>query len=276
MIQAHPSTGNPASPKRTAAQRVLALLGAFADSRDPLTLSEISRRADLSLTTTHRLIREVLQWGGLEVDDTGRYRLSRKILGLACSSTGELRARELALPHLVDLHRRTGLTVHLAAPDGDEVMYLEALRAHPNYTGENRIGGHLPLHVTATGMVLLAFADPLRVDDYLSRPLKRYTEHTLTGPTALRGALAQIRCRRYAHLRGALAPGAGAIAAPVTDRSGCVGLAVGVVYARQNGEPLGLADLVRATARRIERAMNERPTLDPRTVAFNRVRAGLA
>ena len=41
--------------KRTAAVRVLALLGAFSRVGGTLTLSEISRYAHLSLTAAHRL-----------------------------------------------------------------------------------------------------------------------------------------------------------------------------------------------------------------------------
>src|SRR5690554_3553235 len=103
--------------KRTAAARVLALLEAFSRGGGSLTLSEISRYANLSMTTTHRLTNEVLAWGGIELDDNGRYRLSRKILDLASSSTQTLKLRERALPHLSKLHRLTGLTVHMAVRD---------------------------------------------------------------------------------------------------------------------------------------------------------------
>lgn len=265
----------PGSAKRTAAARVLSLLDAFAQRGEPLTLTEIARRADLSLTTTHRLAHEVLDWGGLEVDEEGRYRLSRKILKLASASTEDLRIRELALPHLVDLQRRTGLTVNLSVREGDEVMYLEALRAHPNYTGQNRMGGRLPLHVTATGQLLLAFADPASQDDYLSRPLKRYTEFTPTCPGQLRETMAAARREGFLRIDGALAPGAGSMAAPVPDGLGSVDVAVGAIYARVHPEPHGLKDLLQATARRIARARVERPVLDPRTVEFNRGQAGL-
>ena len=42
------------------------MLAAFAPTHESLTLSEISRRSGLSLTTTHRLVGELRQWGGLE------------------------------------------------------------------------------------------------------------------------------------------------------------------------------------------------------------------
>lgn len=270
-----PAEAAPTAVKRTAAARVLALLDAFAQHGAPLTLTEIARRADLSLTTAHRLVREVSEWGGLEVDGEGRYRLSRKILELASASTEDLRIRELALPHLVDLQRRTGLTVNLAVRDGDHVMFLEALRAHPNYSGQNRIGGRLPLHASANGQLLLAFADQSVQDDYLSRPLQRYTTQTPVDPDAIRAALAQARREGCLTVSGSVALEAESMAAPVPDALGLVDVSVGVIYVRTEHDPHALKDLLRATARRISRARVERPVLDPRTIAFNRGQAGL-
>lgn len=261
--------------KRTAAARALAVLGAFSQGGGALTLTEISRYADLSLTTAHRLAHEVLEWGGLELDDAGRYRLSRKILDLASSSTRAMRLRESALPHISDLHRLTGLTVHLGVRDGDDVMYLEALRPHSNYSGENRMGGRMPLHVTATGLALLAYAEPAFVDEYLSRPLKRFTPHTLADPDSVRAALETARRNRFALVSQTISLGAGAVAAPVFGEDGSVETVVGVVHLIGRDDPTKLIDPVRAAATRVGHALAERRTRPhPRTVDFNRRSAG--
>jgi DNA-binding IclR family transcriptional regulator len=261
--------------KRTAAGRVLALLGAFSGGRGSFTLSEISRAAGLSLTTTHRLVKEVLDWGGLEVDCDGRYRLSLKILDLATSSTEALRLRERAMPYLVELRRRTDLTVHLAVRDGSDVVYLAALQLHPNYTGESRIGGRLPMHVSAAGLVLLAYAGEQCVEDFLRQPLKPYTPHTITDPDRLRQCLESIRKNRYMIAGRFISAGIGVVAAPVFSPDGSVESAVGVVYPVEE-DPHRTLDLVRATANRISRSFLEKnASPDPRTIAFNRRRAGL-
>lgn len=263
--------------KRTAAARVLALLGAFSRGGGTLNLSEISRYADLSLTTTHRLVKEVLDWGGLEQDCDGRYRLGRKILDLASASTDALRLREKVLPHLVDLHRYTGLTVHLAMRDGADVVYLEALRAHPNYTGENKIGGRMRMHVTATGLVLLAHSAPEVVDEYVREPMQAYTEKTIRDEHTLRENLRIVRRQGFAIASQFVTMRAGSIAAPIVNAEGVVDAAVGVVYILDEHEPNRLADHVRAAANRMSRALAEKPApLDPRTIAFNRRHAGLS
>lgn len=263
-----------AEPRRTAAGRVLALLDAFTHNGKPLTLSEISRQAGLSLTTTHRLVKEVLQWGGLELDESGRYRLSSKILGLASTSRAML-LRERALPHLMELHNRTQMSVHLAVREGYDVMFIEALRAHPNYTGRSRIGGHFRLHITANGLVLLAHESQEFLDEYLSQPLKRYTEHTITEPDELIRELDQIRKQGFSVAHQFVTPTAGAVAAPIVDLDGEITSSLGVTYNAEQVTPSSLVDLVRGTANRISRALREKQKLDPRTVDFNRRHAGL-
>jgi DNA-binding IclR family transcriptional regulator len=273
MVMGQTPAGEPA--KLTAAGRVLALLGAFSRVPGSLTLSELSRAAGLSLTTTHRLAKEVLDWGGLDVDDNGRYRLSLKFLELASSSTQALSLRERALPPLAELHSRTGLTVQLAMRDGLEAMYVLALRTHPNYTGENRLGGKVRMHVSAAGLVLLAYSGE-SIEDYLREPLEPYTPNTITDPDTLREFLRKIRENRYAIADQMLATSVGAVAAPVFNPDGSVSSAVGVVYPATS-DPRPILDLVRATASRVSHSFLEKTNpADPLRVNYRRHRAGLA
>ncbi|NDL56493.1 IclR family transcriptional regulator [Phytoactinopolyspora mesophila] len=257
------------SPKPTAAGRLLALLGAFSDGNGALRLSELSRRADLSLTTAHRLVQELLGWGGLEVDQDGRYRLSAKFIELASVSTQGLRLRETALPYLVDLQRRTGLTVHLAVRNGLNVMNLEALRLHPNYGGANRIGGSLRLHVGATGLVLLAYAPPGFVDLYVREPLLRFTSQTIGDVPTLLKTLEQTRADGHVIARNTPVGDKGMIAAPVMNAEGGIEAAVGMICSLDRHDPDRYVGIVRAMARRISRALAARaPQPSARTLAF--------
>ena len=58
--------GNTAQPGTSVAWRVLAILGAFDSDHRSLTLTDIAERADLSLSTTHRLVAELDEWGCVE------------------------------------------------------------------------------------------------------------------------------------------------------------------------------------------------------------------
>ncbi len=257
--------------KLTAAGRVLALLDVFSRGSGSHTLTEISRQSGLSLTTTHRLVRELVAWGGLEIDETGHYRLGAKMLSLATSSTSGMQLREKALPHLADIHRRTGRTVLLGVRDGAHVMYIEALRPHANYTGQNRIGGRLRLHAGAVGLVLLAYADEGVVQEYVENPLKRYTAHTIGDADELRRTLAEVRDNRYAIAPRSLTMAAGSVAAPIVNADGDVEAAVGMVYLVERDDPQRFVELVRSTASRISRSLLQRPgPPSPASVVFLR------
>lgn len=253
----------------TAAGRLLALLGAFAHDEGALRLSDLSRRSGLSLTTTHRLIQELLAWDGVELTASGHYRLSAKFLELASISTQGLRLRETALPYLIDLQRRTGLTVHLAVRRGHNVMNLEALRLHPNYGGVNRIGGRVQLHVGASGLVLLAWAAPGFVDLYLEEPLAGYTPATITEPEELRATLAQIREQGYAISRNTPVADRAMVAAPVMNLDGEIEAAIGLICWLDRHEPERYIEAVRTTSQRVSRAFAQRsPRPTARTLAF--------
>lgn len=257
--------------KRTAATRLLDLLNVFGGGEGFFTLSQISRRADLSLPTTHRLVQELIAWGGLEVDESGRYHLSRKILELASQSTVEMRLRDRAVPHLTTLHRITGRTVHLAVRDNRNVMMLDSVRSWLDYTGESRMGGRLPLHVTAVGNALLAHAGAEVIEDYLSGPLKRYTDHTIVDAKELRKFLCRVRQEGIAVTSEWLMKGRAAIAAPVFGPGGEVLASVGVVCSLDQDSVDDFIHPVRAAAAQIA-SSNHRlpPPTDPRLMAFRR------
>ncbi len=262
--------------KRTAAGRMLSLLDTFLRGGGCLRLTDISRHADLPLPTAHRLVRELMEWGGLEQDEDGCYRLSSKFLDLASASTRALQLREIALPHLIALHRYAGHAVQLSVRSGREIVYLEALRSHPNWSGEARIGGRLPLHVSAAGLVLLAGADSEAIEDYLGEPLKRYTEHTIVDPDELRERLVRIRHERAMIAENFLSLEVGGVGVPVMNGAGETIAAVGLIYVSGRDRPAALLDMVRLAAQRISRAICERPSRpDPRTIDFNRRHAGL-
>ena len=69
------------SDGRSVAEKLFAIADAF-QGREDLSLSEIAARANLPLSTAHRLVAAWVEWGGLVRGDDGRYRV-----GMRFSST---------------------------------------------------------------------------------------------------------------------------------------------------------------------------------------------
>lgn len=201
--------------QRTAAGRVLSVLDVFDADHLELTLSEIGRRAGLTLSTTHRLVGELHGWGALERLPDGRYTVGLRVLELGTLEPQMLQLRDVAPAYLADLQSAVDANVHLSVRDGHDVVYLESLQRQSGAPVLSRLGGRWPLHATATGMVLLAFAPAEVVDEVLASPLQRFTERTVTDPFVLRRLLAEVRRTGMSELHEAITLGAFAVGVPV-------------------------------------------------------------
>ena len=84
--------------RRTALGRALSVLNAFGPQHRLLSLSEIARRADLTLPTTHRLVSELVTWGALERHPSGHYFLGLRLLELAALAPARPAAAGSRLP----------------------------------------------------------------------------------------------------------------------------------------------------------------------------------
>jgi DNA-binding IclR family transcriptional regulator len=241
--------------RTNAAGRLLAVLDAFGPQHSALSLSEISRRAGLSLSTAHRLVCELARWGALERDPGGRYFIGLRLLELAALSPRGLGLREAAFPYLDELHHRTRGNVHLGVRDGTEVIYVETIRACATHPTNGRMGDRWPMHATGTGLVLLALADRELQERVLQAPLERYTPLTVTDPAQLRRQLAQIRQVGFAVARGQITLPDLVVAVPVYDQFGGVAAAISVVVEAERAQPRALAAMLLGAASAITRML---------------------
>lgn len=243
-------SGNSSGPGRSVASRILAILDAFDFENPRLSLSEIARRAGLSLPTTHRLVGELTRWRGLEREDDGRYRVGLRLLELGLLSGLHTRLRDVAMPFMQELYEATRENVHLAVRDGDAALYVEKLTGHRSVPIVSRTGGRLPLHTTGVGKALLAWAPPEDVERHLGGRLSRPTRYSIREPGRLRRDLQRTRERGYATTREEMTLGSCSVAGPVLVDGEPVA-AVGVVVRSSRLELDRLAPPVLAAARGI-------------------------
>jgi DNA-binding IclR family transcriptional regulator len=240
-------------PSASVTSKVLALLAAFSPATPELTLSELARRAGVSVPTAHRRVAELVEWGALERGPDGRYRIGLRLWEVAALAPRGLGLRELVMPYLEDLYEVTHENVQLAVREGLEVVYVERIAGRGSVRVLTRVGGRFSLHSTGVGLVLLANAPAEVQEEVLAGPLRRLTARTVVDPTRLRAVLADVRREGYAVSDRQVTMDALSVAAPILDHEGTVVAAVSLVVRSADADPSALAALIRTTAHAISR-----------------------
>ena len=220
--------GGSREPGRSVTSRVLAVLDSFTPTSSVLGVTDIARRSGLAVSTAHRLVAELEEWGALSRRHDGRYEVGRKLWQLGLLAPVHRELREVALPHMQDVLAATGENVHLAVRDDLEALYVERIHGNRAVPVVSGTGVRLPLHATGVGKVLLAHA-PAGLQERALRSLDPVTPHTVTDPDRLRQQLGEVRRRGYARTAGEMTLGADSIAVPVRDARGRTRAALGIV-----------------------------------------------
>lgn len=235
------------------ASRVLHLLGAFTPGRPAMTLSELARHADVPLSTAHRMVAQLVEWGALERHEDGCYRIGLRLWELAALAPRGPGLRERALPYLQDLSQVTRENVQLAVREGTEIVFVEHIAGSTAVPVFTRVGTRFP--ATGVGLVLIAHAPVAVQDDVLAGAFERFTPHTITDPQLLRRRLADVRATGFAVSDRQVTDDALSVAAPLHDDRGRVVAAVSLVVRYGSTAPQQLVAPLLTTARAISRAL---------------------
>ncbi|SMO97252.1 IclR family transcriptional regulator [Paracoccus laeviglucosivorans] len=121
-----------------------------------------SRRSDLAAigefvgtgrSTTHRLVSFLLQHGYLRHIDGRGYVLGPALISLGSSALEQMPLTNCARPHLEQLARDTGDSIHLSIREGDQVVYVDKIAGTKGLEMRSRVGLQKPIATTGTGKV---------------------------------------------------------------------------------------------------------------------------
>jgi DNA-binding IclR family transcriptional regulator len=201
-------TVEPATPTAVI-DRISLVLDAF-DGPGRLTLAQIVRRTGLPRSSAHRMLERLVQLRWLR--RSGRdYELGMRLVELGSLAVHQDRLVRAATPLLGELHRATGLVVHLAVLDGSDVVYLEKIGDRMISAIPTRVGGRQPAHCTAVGKAILAYGD----EDIAVDLQARKTKYSISSSSQLAVELAKVRAHGIAFEREESLLGFGCVAAPI-------------------------------------------------------------
>lgn len=229
-------------------------------ARQPVGVADLARALDLPKSSAQRALRtlDAAGWIRPAGGEVTRWVLTTKALRVGRRATGELSLRDVAVPFMEELRRRTDETVHLTVPDGDKVVLIERLETSKAVRIILALGTHLPFHASANGKALLAASAPEVVERQLAAGLEEFTAATVIDRGAVLAELALIRERGYATNSGEWRDDVSAVAAPVLGEAGTpiASISVNMPTSRMTPESaVAHGALVSETARQVSAAL---------------------
>lgn len=219
---------NATQPKRSrrvqAVEHSIDVLEAMASSGRGMGLSDLARRTELSKAAVHHIL-STLESRRFVIRDpeSSLYRLGWGLYELGTCVVRSVDLSRVARPFLDRLADQTGESVLLGILDEDAVLYLDRGEAPAGLRMTANAGRRGPLHATASGKVLLAFAsDRDLFDRVIGSPLRGLTRTTITDPSVLRHEIAQVRHNGYATCWQETEVGLCSLAVAMRDYTGAV------------------------------------------------------
>jgi DNA-binding IclR family transcriptional regulator len=170
------------------------------------------RRTGLPRSSAHRRLERLVQLRFLR--RSGRdYELGMRLVELGSLAVHQDRLHRAAAPVLHELHRATGLVVHLAVLEGSDVVYLEKIGDRMVAAIPTRVGGRQPAHCTAVGKAMLAYSENQSAVDFTVRR----TRYSIGSQAQLTQELVRVRAHGAAFDLEESVAGFGCVAAPVGD-----------------------------------------------------------
>ncbi|MCS6766526.1 MAG: helix-turn-helix domain-containing protein [Candidatus Protistobacter heckmanni] len=152
------------SPANRSLERGVELLRAFRPGLELLGNAELAERTGLPRATVTRLAQTLVGAGMLQAEPGSRaYRLAPAVLSLALAMRSGSSVLAVAAPRMRAVAEAGRINVGLAAPDRDEMVYLESIRYNRRAALRTVVSGQrVPMELTSLGRAYLAAAPEAR------------------------------------------------------------------------------------------------------------------
>jgi DNA-binding IclR family transcriptional regulator len=166
MVKPHQSLVDKpgSSPANRSLERGIEILRAFRPGSDLLGNGDLAERTGLSRPTVSRLTQTLVGMGMLQQEPSRKgYRLAPAVLSLAHAQRAGSSTLQIAAPLMRALAQSQQINVGLAAPDRDEMVYLESIRYSRRAAFRTVVcGQRVPMELTSLGRAFLAVASEPR------------------------------------------------------------------------------------------------------------------
>jgi len=190
-----------------AVERALDILDCFGPDQLELSLTDLSRRINLAMSTTSRLVATLEKRGYLaKSKESQRYSLGPRIVQVGALGFSNVDMRKAALPFMRELNKLYDEGVSLYVVQGDERICVECVESSRPLRRVINVGDRQLLTRGAAGRILLAYL-----------PEEKRAELLRQDPFTTEEALADLRRGGYTVSLGEREEGVTSIAAPIQN-----------------------------------------------------------
>jgi IclR family acetate operon transcriptional repressor len=222
-------------------------------------MTQIAEQVGIHKSTVHRLLATLESKRFVQRDpETGTYRLGIRLLQMAYLTLEQNDLRRIATPFLHQIGNQTQETIHLAALDETDVVFIHIIEGTQRVKLAASLGQRLPAFATASGKAMFAYMPRETVQRILDRGMPQYTPHTPRSPQAFFDELDLIREQGFAISEEEYEPDVHAIAAPIFDVENhpIASIAIaGPAYRLTRERMIEISTDLLATAREVTREM---------------------
>jgi len=237
----------------------LRVLREFEENKRDFTVTELAQRCDLSKSQVSKILSALVDSGLLVQDPVTRtYAVGLRSYVLGSRFTNYDVLCQAATPVMRELLSRTGHSVRLSVPDGDQSLYLIGLEGPMFMDTGWRSGSTVPIGASSAGRVLMAFMDPERREHLLDQPVPAITPHTVRDRGEIEKRVAAVRREGFCLQRNESSLGLGVVSVPLFRAGqqivGALGLAFPshrVAAEEESGMIAALHDAARAISQRL-------------------------
>lgn len=199
--------------------KAIKVLKAFTKEEPTLSLTELSKKTGISISSLQRFVSTFVYEGFLHKDErTKRYQLGHSLLYLGNLVKQESSLMIVAEPILKKLNEEMGESVSMSIIDGLERRCILNFDSTYPLSTKMYVGDTSPLYAGASSKTLLAFMP--NAEEYVENiSLEPITDQTILSKEQLLEELQQIRSQRFAKSSSERVRGACSVSAPILNAS---------------------------------------------------------
>lgn len=250
-----------AVPMVDAVVKALEILDCFNSNETELSLNQLCDKTGMYKSRVHRLCWTLINTGYLVRTSRTNYRLGPKVMVLGKVYEKSNSLRSIAAPVMQELTRETGESTALFVIDGHRCICMAREMGSSSLVYSINEGDYMELTPTASGRVLLAYAEEKFLKQVLAKNRRvQFTDKTIIDLETIQQELDRIRENGYGINDQEREEGISALAAPVFDFDNNVPAALAIVgpaYRFKEENQKQMLDKLLAATRTMSRLLGE-------------------